>query len=199
MDFPSYYSYNVSSNKWKRRTHQPSVKTETISRLPLISPESGDVFYLRMLLKNDHCKGVKNETELRTINGIIKPNCMEICKELGLLQSNDEWDEVLQEACLHLPTDAIRRTLTYIIMYNNPCNLSELFQNHCEELSDDWDIIAQRNDRHIEQEDRLILLILEIEDLLEKASGIENFVSHFGLPILSDDERLRVKNLKIEL
>ena len=71
VDFPSYFSYNVSSNKLKLRTHQPSVKTETIGRIPLISPDSGDIFYLRMLLTNDHCKGVKNENELRTINGII--------------------------------------------------------------------------------------------------------------------------------
>ena len=70
----------MSSNKWKRRMHQPSVKTESIGRLPLITLDSGDVFYLSMLLTNDHCKGVKKEAELRTINGIIEPNCMEVCK-----------------------------------------------------------------------------------------------------------------------
>ena len=145
IDFPSYFTYNITSKKWKRRSHQPSVKTESTGRLPLISLDSGDIFYLRLLLTNDKCRGVRSETELRTINGVLKPNCMEVCKELGLLQNSDEWDDVLVEASFHLSTESARSTLTYIIMYNKPSNLHQLFENHCDRLSDDWEFITQQH------------------------------------------------------
>ena len=46
IDFPTYFVYNTSNRKWKQRSYQPSIKSESIGRLPLIGPNSGDVFYL---------------------------------------------------------------------------------------------------------------------------------------------------------
>ena len=116
IDFPTYFVYNTSNRKWKQRSYQPSIKSESIGRLPLIGPNSGDVFYLRMLLTHDKCRGCKNERELRTINGILHHTCRDTCRELGLLQTDDEWDNVLIEATNHLSTPAARDTMAYIIM-----------------------------------------------------------------------------------
>ena len=52
---------------------------------------------MRMLLHNDHCKGKKSFSDLMTIDGDKKESYQEVCRALGLLQDDREWDEALNE------------------------------------------------------------------------------------------------------
>ena len=87
-----------------------------------------------------------------------------------MLQTDDEWDNVLIEATTHLSTPAARDTMAYIIMYNNPNNLIQLFENHFESLSDDFMFIAQQNNLYISQEQRLIITIISTGKAIQKIS-----------------------------
>ena len=44
----------------------------------------GDAFYLILLLAHDHCKGLKSEQELRTVQGTIHKTCKDTCISLGI-------------------------------------------------------------------------------------------------------------------
>ena len=96
---------------------------------------------------------------------------------------------MLVEAANHLSTSATRDTMAYIIMYNNPNNLVQLFENHFESLSDDFMFIAQQNDLYISQEQRLIITIISTEKAIQKISGDESITSRFGLPALTETEQ----------
>nr|GEU81830.1 DNA helicase [Tanacetum cinerariifolium] len=62
----------------------------------LRSPDSGDLFYFRMLLS--HQKGCKSLVEVRTVNGQVLPTYQATCEALGLLGDDKEWDIALEEA-----------------------------------------------------------------------------------------------------
>ena len=50
VDFPEKFVYVQKEKKWKPRVN----RSDTIGRIHSVSPASGDVFYLRMLLHDDH-------------------------------------------------------------------------------------------------------------------------------------------------
>ncbi|GKC34594.1 DNA helicase [Tanacetum coccineum] len=63
--------------------HQRVVKTKkSLGRLTYVHPNSGDLFYFRMLLS--HQKGCKSPIEVRTVNGQILPTYRAACEALGL-------------------------------------------------------------------------------------------------------------------
>ena len=67
---------------------------------------SGDEIYLKILLNHDHCKGETSFRELLTVNNIIHESYETVCRTLGLLHDDEEWNTVLQEAALRsLPSD----------------------------------------------------------------------------------------------
>ena len=72
VDMPKYctYSYNKETEKkvWKVRRFACG----TIGRVHTVHPLAGEVFYLRMLLHNDHCRGKECFTGMRTLpNGHV--------------------------------------------------------------------------------------------------------------------------------
>ena len=60
VDFPEKFVYVQKEKKWKPRVN----RSDTIGRIHSVSPASGDVFYLRMLLHDDHCRGKVSFTDL---------------------------------------------------------------------------------------------------------------------------------------
>ena len=91
VDMPKYctYSYNKETAKkvWKVRR----VACGTIGRVHTVHPLAGEVFYLRMLLHNDHCRGKEGFTGMRTLpNGHVCDTYQEVCRQLGLLIDDRE-------------------------------------------------------------------------------------------------------------
>ena len=68
VDFPEKMTWNSREKEWKRRK---SI-SDTIGRVHSIHPVSGEVYYLRMLLHNEHSMGKTSFTDLKTINGISR-------------------------------------------------------------------------------------------------------------------------------
>ena len=89
VDFPEKYTWIPKEGKWKLKTNRSqSIKLETIGRLPLLEPSMGDVFYLKLLLTHDHCKGVQSEAELRTVQGTPHNTCKDACIAIGILDDD---------------------------------------------------------------------------------------------------------------
>ena len=68
----------------------------TIGRSFYIHPNSGELYYLILLL--NHQKGLTSYESLQTVNNIIYPTNQTTCHALSLLGDDKEWDESIEEA-----------------------------------------------------------------------------------------------------
>ncbi|GJT71903.1 DNA helicase [Tanacetum coccineum] len=81
------------SKSWHRRVIR---KKNSIGRLTYVHPNSGDLFYFRMLMS--HRKGCKSPIDVQTVNGQVLPTYRAACEALGLLGDDKEWDIALEES-----------------------------------------------------------------------------------------------------
>ena len=58
------------------------------------------------------------------------------CTKLGILQNNDEWNQVLTEADF-IRAPAVRKLYITILLYCEPADPGRLFQGHWEKWTDD--------------------------------------------------------------
>ena len=54
-----------------------------------VSPNHGDLFYLRLLLKNK--AEATSFDDLKTVNGVVFPDFKGACIELGLCKDDSQW------------------------------------------------------------------------------------------------------------
>ena len=96
---PKLYKYDKTKKQWIRR--QARSEDTTIGRVHSVNPLAGEPFYLRILLHNDHCRGKTSFEDLRTLDsGKVCETYQEVCRELGLLRDNLEWQHVLEDAAV---------------------------------------------------------------------------------------------------
>ena len=81
VDMPG--SYTFSKKEWHIRKRGCS-----IGRVHTVNPLAGDVFYLRMLLHHDHCRGKTSYQDLLTIDGTQHDTYQSVCRHIGLLSDD---------------------------------------------------------------------------------------------------------------
>ena len=67
-----------------------------ISRMHMIFPSAGELFYLRMLLL--HVRGPTSFRDLKTIDGLEMDSYFGACKGRSLIEDDDLWFETMVEA-----------------------------------------------------------------------------------------------------
>ena len=102
-----------------------------------------------MLLHHDHCKGKKSFSDLRTVDGDQMESYQEVCRALGLLQDDREWDEALNEGALTCMPAALRELYITILMFCMPSNPKELFEAHYLEWADDFERDARKRGKSL--------------------------------------------------
>ena len=147
IDFPTQFTYDKKDKEWKPRKRT----SYTIGRVHSVNPAAGDVFYLRILLHHDHCKGKTSFKDLRTVSGEEEPcdTYKEVCRRLGLLQDDREWSEALTEAAATGMCPQLRELYVTILLYCEPANPKQLFEDHWEQWVDDFQRQAERRDQHL--------------------------------------------------
>ena len=184
VDFPKKFTWVQKDKKWKVRA-----KGQTIGRVHSVSPISGDVFYLRMLLHHDHCRGKTSHTDLRTLDGVVCPTYQEVCRRLGLLQDDNEWHEALEQAAVTGTGPQLRELYVTILLFRNPANPRQLFDDHWGEWGDD---MRRREGREVSlTETQLMTLVLL--DIDQRLQSWEKNLATFSLHVPSADERLEVE------
>ena len=133
VDFPKKYVWDKKTKTWRKRKRA----SDTIGRVHSVHPVAGDVFYLRILLHHNHCKAKTSFEDLMSINGEQKDSYQDVCRELGLLQDDKEWDQVLTEGAVTQMCPALRELFITILLFCSPGNPTELFENHFLEWADD--------------------------------------------------------------
>jgi hypothetical protein len=136
-DMPAHCTYDKKLGEWNER--QRAQKHTMVGRIYTINIRAGDVFYLRMLILDEHSKGACSFKDLLTIDGHTYETFEAVCRALGKLQSNDEWIAVLEEAAFTQFSQKIQNLFVLILAYNNPPNPLELFERFAEDMSSHYE------------------------------------------------------------
>ena len=148
-EIPQFYVWDDSQTMWtvRKKGHQ-------IGRLVYTHHSSGEVWYLRLLLTK--VRGPVSFHSLMTVNGIQYKTFQEACREYGLLQHDDEWDEVLRECSKCGFPAQIRQLFVHIIVNCQVSDLKKLWLDHWEKMSDDMlykkRIQLKNTDLHLSKE-----------------------------------------------
>jgi len=107
-----------------------------IGRMPLLTPSSGDVYFLRCLLK--HRRGAISFEDLRTVNGTLHPTYQSACVALHYIEDDFLWIETMKEACETKMPRALRDLFGSIVFHCHPSDKPTLFQQFQDSMLDDF-------------------------------------------------------------
>ena len=178
-DFPEHFTWK--NKEWKERKRS----SDSIGRIHVVNPVAGDVYYLRILLHHDHCKGKNSFNDLRTLDGVLLETYQEVCRGLGLLQDDEEWDQALTEGAVTKMPSALRELFITILMFCMPSNPQELFDKHHMEWSDDFELEAQKRSVVLtESQIRTKILI----DIRQRLNAWDRDLKNFRIMEPTEDE-----------
>ncbi|CAN0904879.1 ATP-dependent DNA helicase PIF1 [Linum grandiflorum] len=109
-DITHGYVWDKQCSQWN-----PRKQGFVISRIYSIPPRAGETFYLRILLTK--IPGALSFEHLRTVNGILYPDYQKACQALGLLATDDEWNDVMAEVSHWGMPPLIRSTFVSLLMF----------------------------------------------------------------------------------
>ncbi|GBP53109.1 hypothetical protein EVAR_97113_1 [Eumeta japonica] len=183
---PQYYVWQRNSFSRRRRGQDvegyPGVKKDTtLGRVYNIHPTQTECFYLRMLLQ--YVRGPMSFQHLRTVNGVIFQTYQGACKELGLLEGDEHWQNTMSDAIISEPATKLRELFTTILIFCQPSDPLELWNKFrdalCEDIlnrmrNENQDMTLAYNDDIYN--DGLIIIEDKIHEISDKS------LTDFGLP-----------------
>ena len=191
IDLPKKFRYDKASKQWIRR--KPQSENTVIGRVHTVNPIAGDVFYLRMLLHKDYSKGKTSFADLRTLaNGKICESFKEVCREIGLLNDDMEWKQVLEEISGTKMCKQVRELFIVILMFCQPSNPRELFEEFWNDWVDDFQHQGQQQNVLLNDQQLKTMLLLDLEMHLQ---SFEKELIDFGLPKPTEEDICGVKTI----
>ena len=189
VDMPKTHVYDKRKKEWRPRKREGD---KTIGRIHVVNPVAGDVYYLRMLLHNDFCRGKTSFQDMLRINeDLTCQSYKEVCIELGLLEDDTEWQRVLEEAVHTRMCPAIRELFVIICMFCMPASPRALFDSFWSSWTDDYDQKQRRNHLpELSETQKKTMLLLDL-DL--RFQSFEKQLTDFGLPVPSPEELATVE------
>ena len=132
-DIPMYYTWQSSGKQWKRRVRKGG---KIVSRMYHVSPRDTERFHLRLLLL--HVPGATSFQFLKTVNGTTVETFRDACIARNLLEGDEQYHNVLEEAStFHMPHE-IRQLFCHLLVFCSPTNSLELWEAHCDAMSEDF-------------------------------------------------------------
>ncbi|XP_057305457.1 uncharacterized protein LOC130642388 [Hydractinia symbiolongicarpus] len=141
-DIPLHFVFN-KNKVWKPRQRGHG---KIVSRMYSVSPRTGELFYLRMLLL--HTPGATSFEDLRTVNGNVAETFRDACLLRGLLQDDTEWNNTLQEAVNFQMPRQLRQLFAVILTHCEPSDPFTLWTRYKDAMYEDY--IRQMNEEHAE-------------------------------------------------
>ncbi|UYV75380.1 hypothetical protein LAZ67_13000048 [Cordylochernes scorpioides] len=148
-EVPRYYTWNASRKSFCRRKQGTSVPenegifaSEALGRVYTVHPNNAECFFLRMLLHT--VRGPTSFSSLKCVNGEECRTFREACQNLGLLEDDQHWDNVLSEAASQSFPEQIRELFAILLTTCNPSNPQNLWEKYRESMSEDVLIKARR-------------------------------------------------------
>ena len=163
-----------------------------IGRVHTVNPLAGDVFYLRLLLHHNHCKGKTSFDDLKTIGDEVHDSYQAVCRELGLLSDDQEWSTVLTEAAGTQMCPQIRALYIVILLYCQPADPRKLFNDFWADWTDDFKRRGQ-NRGHVYSDSQLKTMVRL--DLQVRLQSHEQDLTTYLLDPMTDEEKATVEGL----
>jgi hypothetical protein len=142
----------------------------TIGRLYYVHPTTGELYYLRMLLMI--VKGARNYVDVRTFNNIVYNTFCEAC---GLLESDNEWTLLFDEAIVHATLYQLRQLFVMVVLCCSVSNVCALFDKYWLYLTGDIQrsiCLAFGNPHYVVPHEQLMaLLIKKMTDIFANSGG----------------------------
>ena len=184
-EVPQYYTWEKYKFARRKRGQEvagfPGIRKDAaLGRVYNVHPTQIECYYLRMLLFLVRWP-TAFET-LRTINGVICATYQGACKELGLLEGDEHWENTLSETVISESAAKLRLLFVVILIFcqpSDPIDLWNKFRNDlCEDIlnrlrKDNHDTNLQYTDEVYSEE------IIMIEDNLQEIC--EKSLADFGL------------------
>ncbi|OMO51526.1 hypothetical protein COLO4_37635 [Corchorus olitorius] len=164
-DFPTEWVWLKTDFVWKNRE-----QGRAIGRITTVPPQSGELYYLRLLL--NVVRGARSYEELRTVNAVLYPTFQRACEVLGLLGDDKEWQEALTQTSHWATSPQLRQFFVLILIFCDVANPAELFEKNLRLFGDDIvyrfrQAYGSRNYK-ISDPDLRSYVLVTLEDLLLK-------------------------------
>ena len=175
-DFPKKWTWDASARCWKSRS-----RCTKIGRMYYVHPTAGELYYLRMLLMI--VKGSTSYVDIRTFNGQVYDTFRDACEARGLLESDNEWKLLFDEAIISASSYQLRQLFVTVVMFCPVGNVRALFDTYWLSFTDDIgrqlrDTLGNPN-YNIPQEQLMSLLIRKLSDAFANSGGN---INDYGLP-----------------
>lgn len=140
-EVPHYYTW--ANSKFSRRLRgqnvvgHPGIKKDAaLGRVYGVHPSQSECFYLRMLLH--HVRGPTSFVDLKTVNGVVKETYQAACRDRGLLEADDHWENTLRDAAMLQCPFNLRELFVVILLFcqpSEPLKLWNIFkEDFCEDI-----------------------------------------------------------------
>ena len=140
---PEYYTWDAKHAVWRRRK-APHHETQVVTRIAVVRPSAGDVFFMRLRLLYPCCKGAISYTDLCTAHrhepGRPNQPCrtfQEACIAEGLVADDSEWRAAMLEGVGLKCGPSLRSLFVEILMNCEPQKPDELWDEFKDELASD--------------------------------------------------------------
>ena len=134
-DFPIKFVWQQGSKMWTPRV-RGTLNPEAIGNMVTIHPTAGDIFYLRVLLKNR--SGAVTFDDLKTVEGINHEDFKSACISLGLCEDDSEWINCMNEAKEIAHPWAIRKLFCSILINCEPASPAAIYEQFKDDMSEDF-------------------------------------------------------------
>ena len=187
VDMPEDHVY--ANKEWRLRRRGVPV----IGRVHSVNPVAGEVFYLRVLLHDNHCIGKTSFDDMLNLpNGRQCETYKEVCCELGLLNDDREWQRILQEAASTQLCSQIRELYVIILQFCFPSDPRALFEEFWRTWADDMERRGHQQNIDLTEDQLQTMVLLDIELRLE---SFEKSLGDFGLPIPTKEQLAQVEQV----
>lgn len=129
-ELPTRFVYDAKEKVWN-----PRKKGFAIGRLAPVSPSSGQLYFLRVLLNK--VRGPRSYDDIKTVDGIVQPSFEEACYKLGLLDDDKEYIEGLKECGFWASAAYVRKLFANMLLSNSLSIPKLVWESTCDILSED--------------------------------------------------------------
>ncbi|XP_028086421.1 uncharacterized protein LOC114287309 [Camellia sinensis] len=130
-EFPEHFVWWQQDRMWTERK-----KGNVIGCIVTAHPAQGERCYLRLLLNN--IRGPTSFESLRTINGRKAKTFREAALLCGLLQSDNNLEQCLEEAISYQMPYSLRRLFATILIHCAPNNPNQLWEKFKDYMAEDY-------------------------------------------------------------
>jgi hypothetical protein len=181
-DFPKNWTWVASDRLWRKRACR-----DKIGRMYYVHPTAGELYYLCMLLMI--VKGATNYADIRTFNGRVYNTYREACEARGLLESDNEWNLLFDEAIVSASSHQLRQLFVTVVLHYSVSDVRGLFDKYWLYLVDDIRrriVDSLENPSYVVPNEQLMnLLIQKLTNLFGDSGGN---INDYGLPNLTSQD-----------